>query len=170
MKLASLFRLFIIPLKHTTMRSCRLANSNISKANIRFLAQDTPTNTNHETNLNREATFHIVCYCYSRCISHDASQKTSNNKVVNSNAAKGVVIQVIFLRSQLRMWFVKHCYHCCSLCMQGADDSDLIVFFRICSHFKRVDVLCSYQPSLPSLIGMEKSLLLQSCDLNNKAA
>lgn len=152
MKLASLFHLSIIPLENAFMRPYQLTNSNVSKVDVNPLAQDTSTNTNHKANLNREATFHIVCYSYSRCISHNASQETSNNKVIDSNVAKGVVVQVIFLRSQLRMSFVKHCYYYYSLYIQGTDDANLIVFFYIYSHFKRANDLCSYQLGLPSLI------------------
>ena len=66
------------------------------------------------------------------------------------------------------MRFIKHCNHGGGFGMQCTDDPDLIVFFLTCSHFEEADVLCSCEPSLPSLVRIEKSLSLQSCHLNDE--
>ena len=62
MEFASLFCFPIILLENTSIRTCWLTDSNVSKVNIGFLAWDTVSDTNYKADLNREAIFYVTCY------------------------------------------------------------------------------------------------------------
>src|ERR1700733_6499263 len=100
-----------VPLYDSTMTACGLADNDISKTNVPFLAPDAPSNTDHKPEFDWEAALHIVCDNSSRTNSHQASWEASDNNIVNPNSTQGILVLVALSLLQSRMSFIQHRYH-----------------------------------------------------------
>jgi len=84
-----------------------LTDHDISKSNIVVLAPNISPNADHETEFDRKASLHIARDNTSRTDAHDTCWKASDDDVVDTNTAEGIIVIITFILLQPRMYLVQ---------------------------------------------------------------